>query len=194
MKIDHSFWLLGLVFLLSCSRATPKTESNQSLDIDQLLETQITQLGQHKNVLDKEADVDGTRSDSTFVPTPEIWKSELEIFRQLNLINKPIHKGAYLKEGPLDDTRSNLKILQYSSTTSRLISLKIYYQNDPRQFKRIEGLLHETNQLYTNDRSLTLEFDDDNGKPLLVSYSVVGFQKVAVRDTVKFYVRGHINW
>jgi hypothetical protein len=194
MKIDRSFYLLGLVFLLACSPVAPKTESSLALNIDQLIETQITHLAQHKNVLEKEADVDGTRSDSTFVPTPEIWKSELEIFRQLNLINKPVHKGAYRQEGPLNDTRSNLKIMQYVSTTSPLVLLKIYYQNDPAIFKKIEGILRESNQLYTNNRSLSLEFDEDNGTPMLITYSVVGFQKVAVRDTVKFYVRGHINW
>lgn len=192
MKVSHyGFWLL--LFATACYQK-PAAKDFGLLDFDHLVDEQISQLSQHRNSLEKEAAVGAHRSDSTLVPTPEIWKTELDIFRRLQLINKPIHQDAYRSEGPLDDPRSNLKIQQYTSDSSPLIVLRIYYHQSIERVRRIEGVLKESNQLYASQRSLTMEFDEVAGRPVLTGYEIDGYQKVALRDTVHFSVLGKIKW
>ncbi len=187
------FYRFLLLFALGCS-PSPASTSSVPIDFDQLIDEQINALSQHKNTLDKEAEVDGHRSDTSFVPTAEILKAELAIFRELGIVNKPLHKGSYREEGPLDDSRSNLRIQQYVSDSSPLGLLRVYYHGTIGRVRKIEGTIKEANQLYTSERNLTLEFDEDGGKPLLVFYGIRGYQKVALRDTVRFSVQARINW
>ncbi len=193
MKSQGCIFFYFLLFTVACS-PTPGSVRLGPIDFDRLIDEQISELSKHRNTLEKEAEVDGHRSDSTLVPTEEIWKGELAIFRQLGMINKPLHQGSYRQEGPLDDPRSNLKIQQYVSASSPLRVLRIFYQESIEQVRRIEGTLNETNQLYHNERKLTLEFDEGNGKAVLTFYGITGRQKVVLRDTVRFSVNARINW
>lgn len=184
----------SLLFFAAACSPTPTSLKSGPIDFDRLVDEQISQLSQRKNTLEKEAEVDGHRSDSTLVPTPETWRAELAIFRQLGIVNKPLHQGSYHEEGPLDDSRSNLKIRQYVSESSPLTLLRIYYQEKIERVRKIEGRVTETNQLYSNQRNLTMEFDEEDGKPVLTHYRISGYQKVALRDTVRFSVEARINW
>ncbi len=192
MKIQGCAFCI-LLFAAACSPTLAPVILGP-MDFDRLIDEQISELSQHRNTLEKEAEVDGHRSDSTLVPTGEIWKAELTIFRQFGMINKPLHQGSYREDGPLEDPRSNLKIQQYVSVTSPLRLLRIYYQDTIGRVRKIEGTLNETNRLYNNERTLTLEFDEDNGKLHLTFYGIAGYQKIALRDTVRFSVKARINW
>lgn len=179
----NALWLL--LIAMACSRSTT-TEQYVSINFDQLIDEQIRMLGHHRDTLQKEAIVDKQLSDSIFVPSPEIWKNELDIFRQLQTVNKTIHRGAFRPAGPLDDPRSNLQVQQYTSDTAPLRLLRVYYQESIDHVRRIEAVLGEPTQVYTNRQELSMEFEEEDGKLLLVSYGVTGFQKVALRDTVRF--------
>jgi hypothetical protein len=182
-----------LLLTVACA-PTPAPVVQGPLDFDALIEAQINGLSQRIVTLDKVAVVGEVRSDSTLVPTATDWKAELDIFRQLGTINKTIYQGAYQQEGPLDDPQSNLHIQQYSSATSPLKVLKIYYQVDLQRVRKIEGFLEESTPLYSSQKNLTMVFDEENGKPVLTRYSIVGYQKVALRDTVRFTVESTITW
>ncbi len=191
MRFRYCFYFL--LFVFGCS-PTPSAINSGPIDFDRLIDEQIGALSQHKNTLEKVAEVGGHPSDSTFVPTAEIWKAELAIFRQLGIVNKPLHGGSYREEGPLDDPRSNLKIQQYVSDSSPLALLRVYYHETIGRVRKIEGTIREANQLYTSERRLTLEFDEENSKPFLIFYGISGYQKVALRDTIRFSVKARINW
>lgn len=182
-----------LLLVIACA-PTPASVVQGPLDFDALIEGQINVLSQRIVTLDKVATVGEIRSDSTWVPTADDWKAELDIFRQLGTINKSIYQGAYRQEGPLDDPQSNLQIQQYTSITSPLKDLKIYYQVHLQRVRKVVGILEESTPLYSAQKNLTMVFDEENGKPVLTRYSIVGYQKVALRDTVQFSVESVITW
>jgi hypothetical protein len=181
-----------LVFLFAaCSneqKATPKF-----FDFEGLITEQVTRLGHNKHVLNKTAIVSGHESDSTFLLSGKGWEAELEVFRQMETLNKPIYRSNYKIMDPVKDLRSNLKIREYTSHSAPITSMKFYYHNEFSQLKKIEAIALEKNILYSNGRNFTLEFEEVDGKPLLTHYGMTGFQKMFMRDTVRFSLQGQIN-
>ena len=179
--------------LLSCAPGTRKND-NQVIDIDSLIDLQLVQFDRLKPTLHKQGGVNETVSDTTFSPSSYGWKSELEIFRSLGVLNQPVYSGAFLTEGPLDDPRSNLMILQYSLKEAPLKWLKVYYQDEPGRIRQVEGQVEDLTPLNASSRRLTLWFDDVSGLTTLSRYEINGYQKVALRDTVKFMIKGTVLW
>lgn len=193
MKIQtRSGLTLLLLFASACSREQKSTQ--KYFDFDGLIEEQISKLGQGKRVLDKVASVSGHESDSTFLPSAQGWESELGIFRQLEMINKPAYQNAYKVEGPIADTKSNLKIRRYVGPSTPMPVVKFYYQNEFAHLRKIEATVTERNLLYTNSRSLRMEFDEEEGQTALIRYAMSGYQKMILGDTVRYSVQGQINW
>ncbi len=181
-----------LFLLLTCSQEQKSTQ--KYFDFTGLIEDQVSQLSQRCRVLDKTAAMGDEKSDSTFLPSLSGWATELEIFRDLELINKPTFKGEYVITDPLDDTKSNLKIREYAATTAPVPSIKFYYQDQFERLRKIEAAVTERNLLYSTRRILVMEFDEEDGKPLLIRYSMTGLQKMVFSDTLRFSVIGQINW
>ncbi len=71
--------------------------------------------------------------------------------------------------------------------------MKFYYHNDFAQLKKIEATIHEDNLLYANGLVLVMEFEDETGRPLLSHYSMNGFQKMILRDSVHYSLEGQID-
>lgn len=161
--------------------------------ISELIDEQILQLQQEGDSVTKVAEVDGKQSGRRFLPTAESWGAELDIYRQLDLVNKTIYESEFHQAGPLEDPKSNLQIQEFSSETAPLSLLLVYYQESVNRVRKIEGVLKESNPLYTSWKKLTLEFEETGGKASLTSYGIEGFQKVAFRDTVRFSIRVHIS-
>lgn len=149
---------------------------------------------QHDVSLHKSASVGGVASDTTWAPSEFQWRTELKSFADLGLINKTLYKDVYRAEGPLEDSRSNLLVQRYTTTVAPLTSLEIYYMNDVSRFRRLEGIFHSVNRLYATHRTLTMEFDEVQGAPILTRYRISGYQKLALRDTVHFTIEGVTNW
>lgn len=164
------------------------------MDIDSLIDKQVMYLLQHDVSLHKSASVGGVSSDSTWVPSEFQWRTELKSFGDLGLIHKTLYKDVYHAEGPLEDSRSNLHIQRFTTTQAPLTSLDIYYMEEASRFRRLEGIFHSVNRLYATHRTLTMEFDEVQGNPILTHYRISGYQKLALRDTVHFTIEGVINW
>ena len=181
-----------LFILFACSEGQKSVE--KYFDFDGLLDDQISQLSQRAVVLDKIADMNGDKSDTTFLPSAKGWESEFEIFRQLESINKPTYRGIYKIVDQLEDPMSNLKVRQFAAPDTPVPVIKFYYQDEFSNLRKIEATFSEKNLLYSTQRMMMLEFEDDDDKPLLFRYSMSGFQKTPLRDTVKFFVLGEIDW
>ena len=193
MKILKRRGFVTLLFLAACS---PEQKSNQKyFDFDRLIDDQISELSQRKRVLDKTADMEGVHSDTTFLPSGKGWASELEIFRELEKINKPTYRKSYALTDPVKDTKSNLLIRRYSAPSEPIPLVEFYYQSEFSHLKKIEASIKEKNLLYTTHRVLKMEFDEgEDGRPLLIRYSLNGFQKMFLRDTVQLSMQGQIDW
>ena len=178
--------------LAACSTKQKSTE--KYFDFDGLVDKQISELSQRKRVLDKTAHVNGNISDTTMVPDTQGWEAELDLFRQLEILNKPIHHDAYKVIGPLKDPKSNLKVRLFDAGSPSIPIIKIYYLSEFSRIRKVEASISESNILYSSGRFMTMEFEEEDGKPLLTRYGVNGFQKLLMGDTVKFSVEGQVDW
>jgi hypothetical protein len=183
------FLVTSCVFIFSsCNRANQKYDKAY-FDFDSLINVQVSELVKVKMMIKKKSIVNGKSDDSSFVPDSLKLANELDIFRQVDLINKPLFRKSYEIRVGEKDTKSNLMISSYiSRSPSPVPFVKFYYQPSPKVLKKIEAVFHEENALYDTRRNLTMEFDDSNGLILLRSYQLSGMQKMILSDTVEFSV------
>lgn len=181
--------ICSCTFLISaCNRANQKYEKTY-FDFDSLINVQVVELLKVQSTITKKSVINGKGDDSSFVPDSLKLANELDVFRQLDIINKPLYKNAYEISDGEKDIKSNLLIRSYTSTTSSPVSfVRFYYKSSPRELKKIESFFHEENALYDTQRNLMLTFDDSSGSLLLSGYSLSGTQKMILNDTVNFSV------
>jgi len=172
----------------SCNRANLKYDKAY-FDFDSLIDVQVTALLKAQTTINKKSMISGKEDDSSFVPDSLKLANELDVFRQLDLINKPLYRNSYEIRDGEKDTKSNLLIRSYTSKTPSPVSfVKFYYRSSSHELKKIESVFHEENALYDTKRNLLLEFDDSNGSLLLSGYTLSGTQKMILNDTVNFAV------
>jgi hypothetical protein len=183
--------LLMLLALVACNNKDLQYDKAY-LDVDSLLNQQLSALLRERPQLQKAAKISGITDTVRLRPDSIGWIKELEIFRQLDAINKPTFKDAYRVE-EMKDTRSNLRVRQLTSQKPSLIPvISFYYLDNLQQLRKIEARFEEDNALYASYRQLEMSFDMVNQQPTLSSYSVVGAQKMALADTVYFNVAANI--
>ena len=162
--------------------------------IDSLVSEQVNYLTDIKAGLFKEALLAGKSDTITYTPADTVgWTEELNIFRKLNEINKPVNKGRYHISDGLVDPGSNLIIKEFKSKETLPVAyMKIYYQGNISKPRKIEALYDEDNPLYKSARLLSMQFQQIDNRTVLTSYSIKGGQKMMFGDSVAFYVSGKI--
>lgn len=169
--------------------------SQKYFDIDSLVDNQLIYLNKAQATLTKTASIDGDSDTATFRPDSTTWANELEVYRQLDLINKPVYAGAYEIEDGVKDVNSNLLVKSFKAKKSVPIrSFKLFYQGKPEKLRKIEAQLIEQNTLYYTARKFFIELDEVNGKLLLNKTRVEGVQKMILRDSVSFSVSSRVNF
>jgi hypothetical protein len=187
-----------MIFLfagLAVGSCNPEKTTTSFYPIDSLVTRQIQNLTKIKAGLLKEARLNGRGDTLTYIPKDTgAWVSELDIFRKLEVINKPTNKDSYAVIDGLADSGSNLTVKALTSRKRELpvVYLRIYYQGNIRKLRKIEALLNEANPLYESARQLSMNFQQIDNKTLLTSYTIKGSQKVILGDSVSFYIKGKI--
>lgn len=163
--------------------------------MDSILNKQTKFLANSKAKLTKKASIDGENETKSYTPKSDTaWAYELDIFAELNDINKPANAGKYRTEEGVKDMNSNLLIYTIESTEKLpVVFLKVYYLDNLSNIRRIEGLYREESSLLKNSRQLSMEFQNINNKIVLTSYSIAGGQKMLLGDTVQFSVNGMVT-
>ena len=183
------FGLLVLTLLVSCQRNSQQADSY----FDSLVVAQVVQLSKVKASLVKKATLDGKEDQSTFTPDSTTWENELDIFRQLSVFERPAYRQAYRIEDGMKDGMSNLIIRRYQATLRIPVpELRFYYFNQFRNLKKIEATYRLQNLLYATTRHLSMEFEEVQGKAVLIAYRIEGAQKMFLGDSVKFSIRSEI--
>jgi hypothetical protein len=192
-KNDRSaVWVYGFLFLvLSCGR---QPEIKSLYNIDSLVNAQVNFLKSRDARLHKIASINGRRDDRIFSPADSAaWSTELDIFRKLDLINKPVNQGSYIVDDGLYDPSSNLTVKAISAIDDLPVKyVRIFYQDRLQKPRKIEALYDDQNALYKSGRILTMEFQQIDNKSILTSYSVKGGQKMIMGDSVAFLIQGEI--
>ena len=190
--LSRLLFFIGVIFFLAGCET--KSVSKQTyLDIDSLIDVQIKNLTLAGAHVEKTAVLGNTSDQSQFVPDSTGWSSELDVFRELNTINKPIYKDQYVITDGEKDSNSNLIIRTYQAKDDLPVrSLSLYYYKSLNSIKKLKAVYNKENILYSTERTLTMNFDEVKGKHLLADYSVSGIQKMIVSDTVRFSITCHI--
>jgi hypothetical protein len=193
VSLKTIFVIAFVLLFFSCAK--PKT-GQPLYAIDSLVAAQVAHLNEVKANLQKEAILDGHKNDLTLSPDDStMWNKELDIFRQLEAINKPVSRGSYLVDDGLYDPGSNLTVKAFTSLEDLPVrSLRIFYQDKIQKPRKIEAILNETTTLYGSSRFMTMEFLQLNNKTVLISYSILGGQKIIMGDSVAFSIKGRIQY
>jgi hypothetical protein len=184
--------LLLATSIIACKQANLKYDKPY-FDFDSLVNIQIKKISNTKDSVRKDAVIDGKQDHSSFVIDSTRLAHEWDVFRQLDVINKPLYKGNYeITEGK--DTKSNLQVRTYQSKIKSPVPyLRFYFHNSFQNLKKIESNYQEENALYFTKRDLMMVLDDQSGEPLIKSYSITGSQKMILSDSVKFSIHGSIG-
>jgi hypothetical protein len=182
--------LIGSSFT-ACKQST-LTYDKPYFDFDSLMTKQVTLLSKSNDSIKKVANMDGKEDTASFVADSTALAHELDVFLQLDIINKPLFKSAYSYLANEKDLKSNLSVRTYrlnEKVKSPVSFVRFYYLDDFKNIKKIESSFQEQNTLYFSKRNLRLEFNDEM---LLKAYSISGVQKMILNDSVKFTVSGSI--
>lgn len=186
-------FLLGIIGLLlwNCKQSEVVYDKPY-FDFDSLINRQQQALLTAKATLTKTVSLDSAKEEITFEVDSVVLAKELDVFRHLDIINKPGFKGKYKISDEEKDSRSNLTIRRYEALekTAPVQFVLFYYQNKFSRLHKIESAYREDNTLFGTERKLLLEFDDASGKLLLARYSLTGVQKMILSDTIAFSVDG----
>ncbi len=187
-----SLFFLALVVLASCQSGQREFVF---YPIDSLIEGQVEALSERHARLQKTASLGENRDSSAYTPDTTGWRKELDIFKELDVINKPVNRSSYIVEHGLSDPGSNLRITAYTDTTDQPVKyLRIFYHQSVNRPRIIEALYETEHALYSSARKMRMELQDIGGKLLLTSYSVEGGQKMMMADTLVYWVRGTIHF
>lgn len=182
---------LGLVVLIGSCKQSEAVYDKPYFDFDSLVNKQQQALVLAKATLTKTVTLDAAKEELSFEADSIVLTKELDVFRQLDVINKPGFKNEYKISDGEKDTRSNLTIRRYEALRPAPVPyVTFYYQQDFNRLHKIESVYKEDNALYRTERKLVLEFDDASGKPLLVHYQLNGVQKMILSDSIVFSVDG----
>lgn len=194
MVMKVFYLIVSALLVAGCVKKNQQVDSPY-LDFDSLINAQIVALTKAKSTLTKSVLLDGKSDRSVLAMDSTLLAQELDVFRQLDVINKPLYRDAYEISDGEKDIQSNLIIRTYRAKKKTAIPyVKIYYQNNFSRIKKIESGIQDTNSLYATNRSFQLEFDDAHGALLLSKYKLTGGQKMILSDTVLFTIEGSFSF
>lgn len=179
-------------FLLSSCNEQVKDQKSY-FDIDALLNEQVKFLTTNKASLRKRAVIEGKEDEILMHPDSLKWAAEFEVFRYLDLINRPIYAEVYDVEEGIEDKQSNLKIRRMKARRDVPIrEFNIYYLDHLDNIRKIEAKIEEQNSLYYSYRTMLIQFDTHQGQKYVNQSSVSGVQKMVLQDSVKFRIESKI--
>lgn len=193
----NAFLVVAVAWLMASCHQKNLTYDKPYFDFDSLVHAQISALKTIKLEIVKKTSLGGVKDSVLIAPDTSEWKHELEVFQQLDVINKPMYKGEYeVTEGK--DIHSNLTVLTYrkkkSAIPSPVAEVRIYFLEDIRKLRKIESSFTEKNLMYGTSRTLVLEFDDNQSVPVLSHFVVKGVQKMILSDSVKLSIEGQTRF
>jgi len=175
--------LILTFFLFSCSNFSNTNKFSQYYNIDSLLEFQILNLSQSKNI-NKVIYWDNIYEEKTLDSKSINWNKELNGFKNLD-INQPSNLNAY-------SILSENNIIEYKKLIKNegIISLKIIFDNSSN-ITRIFSTEIENNLLFNSFKTYSLYFDSLG---LITKYILEDKQKTIFKDTLIYEISGEIGW
>lgn len=182
MIMREAFLLLLALVLLGCAKNKQSAIGPKAYyDLDSLLDAQIEMLSEEDVLLRKSVEMDGKQEQNEKKLDSAGWGKEFLIIRDFDL-NKPNNVGAYSTEKSNGD-------IKYTLTANIDAPVKAFdVIKKEGNLSQITSNYFEDKSIYQHRRKMTLKFD--NG--LLRNYEVRGFQKMILKDTIKYIISGEV--
>jgi hypothetical protein len=194
-KFASTFTGLSIILMLGACERPAQTQAAH-YNIDSLITLQVAGLVSLNASLSKQGIINEARHDTLF-PTLDAtaWKRELDIFSELDLINKPAYRASYEVNDGLRDAFSNLTIREFHALEDLPVRyVKLFYLGNLGKLRKLEALYQQENALLKTQRKLIMEFSDVYNKNILTSYSIEGGQKMFAGDSVHFVITGTVQF
>lgn len=186
-------FLVSVVVLVLITFACSGPKRTNQNYFDSLIFAQKNYFKSKKYSVIKTANVKHHTDTVSFNSDSTLLGNELQIFQQLSSFSKPAFRKSY-KISNVKDNNSNLSVREYKSSENIPVpSFKFYYFKDFKNIKQIEATFSEKNPLFSTVRKMKLEFQVVHDSSLLKSFSIEGFQKLLLSDTVKFHINSTIR-
>ncbi len=160
--------------LLSCSTTPRAVVGSEYLDLDSLLAEEISWLAQQGVALQKKVVLGDSVQVAELEGDSTVLTRELEIFLAINPA-QPKYRNAF-------ETQKQGAREEYTKVdvTGELQSFTVLY--DGSALDRVTGIVYEETAIYTAFREFAIDFETGH----IASFSVKGYQKMILSDTVFF--------
>lgn len=169
--------ILSLLTFIGCSHLKPEHISiTEYSALGDLLSKQNKLTASQ---LKKEVALDGIQETKTLKMDTALWKDELSFLVEIDP-NRPEYVGAFNESKTGNQTTLTLKPEEKGSLK------QIVYRTTKGEITSVNAITHEDKDVYVHHQSITTEFKDEK----LISYSINGYQKILMKDTVFFRLKG----
>lgn len=186
------YWVLGAALIIFGCTQKRSVDQRVFYNIDSLVNSQIHLLkGQYE--LNKSVAINEKQEQLQLVPDSTQWSRELEIFRQLEQVNKVAFRDSYVVS-ETRDTNSNLTVREIKAKEEVPVSvLRLYYLRTPNDLRKVEATFVEENALYTTTKRVVMELERFNNVNLLHRYRIESSQVSMIDDSVHFVIAGEVS-
>lgn len=183
-------WLL-LFLTTACTKAKQEKQTLQ-FNSDSLLDYHSKQLSQSGATLTKSTSLRDAPLLPGVVAQSVKWEKELEPFRTISMINKPVYRNAYnIQIGR--DPKSNLMVKTWTAKGDEPIRImKIYYLNKSASLKRLEAVIEKGNFVFRSQQKFEMEFGL-LGNSQLERFAISGFQNFFWGGSHTFTLQGSVE-
>lgn len=177
--------LLGLIAIsfFSCEKLKPESVKIPDYpDLEQVFNEQVQLL--RKRSLNKEVWLDGKSESKLLEMDSILWKKELSFLKEINP-NTPEYVGAFERSSIIN--KNEIHLILNSDEKGEL--KKFSYTLEEETYSTIKATIHEDKEVYSHHREFDLSFE----KGLLKSYEINGYQKIVLKDTIAFRIKGTLE-
>jgi hypothetical protein len=178
-----SIALLSIV-LSSCESSSSAKKISAYFDVANLFNSQATLV--LNTSFQKTASIDGENETKTVRFDSLEWTKELSMFANMD-INKAVLVGAFDEEETTTETGRTVTYRKKPELEGGVQWIRLDYDGKGN-VAAFSGLFREENALYQNMRELSATFSSREGMPTIEEYSIKGFQKILMKDTVNYEI------
>jgi hypothetical protein len=190
-----NWWLFGLVILLAVACA-PKPKEGKMLAgeyyaLNQVIDAEIKSLTTANAGLYKQVALDDKKEEMLLLPSQLKWSNELALFKDINL-NKPAWQG-YIKTETTPIANGELVVYTAQKADIPFRRVLMVF-NAAKQLDSLAVDLETENEITHTVRTLTAAWENTEANHHLKKYSINGFQKVLLNDTLFYKVNGEVRF
>jgi hypothetical protein len=181
-----------MIFIFAACTKAKQEKQTLLFNCDSLIDHHAKQLSQTKARLTKSTSL----RDAPLLTGTDIhqvqWEKELEAFKLVSIINKPVYRTAYDIE-VVRDPKSNLIVKTWKAKGDEPVRLmKIYFLDKPGALKKWEAVVEKGNFVFRSQQKLEMEFGL-LGNSQLERFTVSGFQKFFWGNPNTFTLQGLVK-